>query len=858
MAFETISLGTQPAGTGGDTARTAFEKVNRNFLAADVLAAAMSQAQFEAIRAQNNEEFAASGSVHKGKHYNNGTTYIAINDGLWTVTDAANTLALGKHETPPPAGSSKTNYAVLNLAGVIFNIAAIGTTGNQCNIKFPQAPDGKTTYNKSTGAITNHSTVTAAFNAQTADPTNVEVVTDRVDMWGFEAFLEEVSATNPYVYPNGLIQSQSATMDGIVTSASSRPVTYYAVFDGDTGSKGKGVNFFALNDANKKKVLANPKNNLYYLDDGRLVQWRLRQRTFAGAGNGDWIAIDSTVNTSYGILPTTAAGAQLYRAQGNGDVPYSATSYWCPAGRNGVKVNWGWPNHTDIAIYQASKGSNGSAVNSVNGECYFLVCGTVNRLNRGAYHPSFNPSGTNPWKMTNTTNHGKWYSSNSKSNDATGKQDAFDFTNFVGSFSYIGQTNTSLIGRDDGRLYDVIYADGQGGVCRDMRYSAYGVDAVDFAEADLRVKNGTYRGFEKLPFTKAGFNVASTPLFQSGRTLVYIPNALAFFGVVSIDAKNAYISNGTGRYLIDVHSTNATGDYVYINARYGNLTSLFTSGSPVVLERGIDFSVGGSFLQTDVIGSPENILATPQLANGWQGSWIPVIPNGVEKYRDFPFTRKSLQTTPLSSVSTDNNGSTFATGTPAVDSILNSPSSVTIFPASRIQLLPYQAFAKQTENAVNAEVYGGHAGVGRVYSCSYSATDVGALLGESLLNKILTSATNLPLIDDVSLTKTKIQPTKKLATSLSWGSTEHDAIFLNTPINGSPAFKALNYNVNLNQQAFIQYAYTELKHNGTNWGDDGKVTIVDNQSTKTDLNGNTVLVGTAKLKEPIGWIKNKV
>jgi len=68
----------------------------------------------------------------------------------------------------------------------------------------------------------------------------------------------------------------------------------------------------------------------------------------------------------------------------------------------------------------------------------------------------------------------------------------------------------------------------------------------------------------------------------------------------------------------------------------------------------------------------------------------------------------------------------------------------------------------------------------------------------------------------------------------------------------------VSYLANINQQAVPHYAYTELKHNGTNWGDDGKVAIVDNQSTKTDLNGNTVLVGTAKLKEPIGWIKNKV
>jgi hypothetical protein len=70
------------------------------------------------------------------------------------------------------------------------------------------------------------------------------------------------------------------------------------------------------------------------------------------------------------------------------------------------------------------------------------------------------------------------------------------------------------------------------------------------------------------------------------------------------------------------------------------------------------------------------------------------------------------------------------------------------------------------------------------------------------------------------------------------------------------AAKVLNYNVVENQQGFINYAYTELKHDGTDWGDDGKINIVDNQSTRTDDNGNTVLYGTARIVEPLGWIKN--
>lgn len=841
MAFETINLGTQPAGTGGDTARSAFEKTNRNFLAVDVLSAAMSQAQFEAIRAQNNEEFAASGFVHFGKHWSGQQS---INEGLYPyTTDSAfsNILFMGRNATT--AGLSKTNSPVLNIAGVLFYLQNINTfnTSADNKIKFPQAPDGKNTYNKSTGVITTHATVTAAFNAQAADPTNVEVVTDRVDMWGFEAWLEEVNTTNPYIYPNGLIQSQATTMDGIATSASARPVTYYAVFDGDTGSKGKGLNYFALSDVNKKKVLANPKNNLYYLDDGRLVQWRLRQRTIAGAGNGDWVNINSASASpelkfsnsvkiqAQGFKNTTTTSGPSVTTGG-----FIANGYITTANQLGDLYN---------SIFTVTKYNSPATDFAVNGQCYFLVCGTVNRLNQGAYHPSFNPSGAGRLNASNLVGTGAfWYSTSVINPTSTVECFKVIFANDDSTSAGVC-SGTGLIagyavsGRPDGRFYDAIYADGQGGVCRDMRYSAYSIDSVDFAEADQRVKNGTYRGFEKLIFSRVTATQNSVPNNSTINFASAVPSWVKVGDtVISVSGVRSKIGSMSANSIFTL-----TNNGVMVN-------------EPIVIESELPYSVGGSFLQTDVIGNPANILATPALANGWQGSWIPVIPDGTTK--EFLASRKNISAVGRVSQYTTNNGGSWATGSWNIDGVKNSTSSFE--PANRVTIVTYQAFARQTENAVNAEVYGGHVGVGRVYSGSYSATDTGSLLCESLLNKILTSATNLPLIDDVALTKTKLQATKKLATSLSWGSTEHTSIFLNTPINNSPAFKALNYNVNLNQQAFIQYAYTELKHNGTNWGDDGKVTIVDNQSTKTDLNGNTVLVGTAKLRELIGWIKNKV
>lgn len=871
MAFETISLGTQPAGTGGDTARTAFEKVNRNFIAVDVLAAAMSQAQFEAIRDQNKERYAASGWVSLGNH-ESGKQVNECKPGLYTSLTTPNTLLIGKSGG---VGGSKNDNAALNMAGVLFHLP-VGFS-----VKFSNAPDGKTTYNKSTGVITNHATVAAAFNAQAADPTNVEVVTDRQDMWGFEAWLEEVSTTNPHIYPNGLPQSQATTMDGIATSASARPVTYYAVFDGDTGSKGKGLNFFALTDAQKKKVLANHKNNLYYLNDGRLVQWRLRQRTIAGAGNANWYNVDSNNQiSSWNHLTFAPLANTIARGQGSGNT-VGSTQYY------DALIH---PNNTNpkLGVFTART----PTVISVNSECYFLACGTVNRLNQGAYHSSYNSSGSAAmaW-ITAPAGQVQWFSA-ALAKQATNVVDCFNTFSLGGSKTE--NTQAGAIGsiypqaRPDGHFHDAIYADGQGGVCRDMRYSANGVDAVDFAEADQKVKNGTYRGFEKRVFTKLVNHSATTqtPSFVKGATASFLES----FPSASPIGKRLRISliGGTGEAspynattienLNRVYLVGSNGSVYeffsvsfYISGNYGyygvttdaNLQTLvsdfdakFPSGTTISVYRAEvsenQSSVGGSFLQTDVIGNPANIIATPQLANGWEGSWIPVIPEALVK--DYPFNRENVIGTADRVYTTNNGISWFKDVMSNLDVVFNGAKGWSVT-AANIYLFQYRAFAKQTENAVNAVLTG--LLPYNVFASSDHQTANGSLLGESLIGKVLKNNTGVS-VNNKSLLSCAIDGTGKLTSASNFDGVMHSPLTLGAPANNSPAFKAVSYFANINQQAFIQYAYAELKHNGTNWGDDGKMTIVDNQSTKTDLNGNTVLVGTAKLKEPIGWIKNKV
>ena len=797
--------------------------------------AGQSAASFEAVRQANNERYAASGFVHFGKHAVVSSGITIINEGLWSweSTLNINKLVLGESGSNSE-GNSKTPNSILNLSGVIFDVKHINAIEKtQSFIKFPQAPDGKTTYHKTKGEVKVHVDAAAAFiYANQSD--NIEVVTDRVDMWGFEAYLEEVTTTNPFVYPNGLIQSQATTMNGITTSASNRPVTYYAVFEGDTGSKGKGLDVTKLSYVQLATILGDHKHNLYYLADGRLVQWRLRQRTIAGAGNGDWYRLAQS--SEVGDFWTFSGSHSTIIPQGSND---------SSVGLGNVDISGSFFNTGTIVQHSSllrlttytgvgRVGNVDTSTFCVNGNCFFMVCGTVHRLNQGAYHPSFNPTGACKYLPNN-----HWYST---TQSITSSASCFDPSKaYIVDSGFIATNNS---GRPDGRYYDAVYADGQGGVCRDMRYSAYGVDSVDFAEADQRVKNGAYRGFEKAVFTEVvGFTEA-----YYGST-----NQRFLSGVANPESYNLgstpdiYIVYNTGEVEGPFNKCTVSGSNIILEG-YKHSSSVNKGAGNAMIARYLPCSLGGTFLQTDVIGNPTNILSTPQLANGWQGSWIPVIPDGTSK--DFSYTRKALTTT-VRRTESPNTGVSWASGVPPINGVMNNYTYA--FTANMVVIDQYQAFAKQTENVVNAVVYGGAKGLGGVALVRYFDKPDGCLLQESLLGSV--NKDNTARITASNLLNTSIGRFGSLEPNSAYAMPHSALMSLGiAPANNSSAMKTLNYNVNLNQQAFIQYAYTELKHNGTNWGDDGKVTIVDNQSTKTDLNGNTVLIGTARLREPLGWL----
>ncbi|EGQ9978770.1 hypothetical protein FV769_10695 [Vibrio parahaemolyticus] len=662
-------------------------------------------------------------------------------------------------------------------------------------------------------------------------PVSEEVVINRVDMFGFEYFLEEISKANPFVYPYGCIQSKLTSIEGIATKESNRLITYYSVFDGDTTSKGKGVDFWAATDDQKRALVSNPDHNIYLLDDGRLVQWRVRQRTIAGIGNDKWFNLNPAASPNNVYLQFTSSAtttANFVKPQGKREdsQPYALSHDYTQAygSQSGGNTNKGIfkANHKDLY--------------GVDGQCYFLVCGVVPRLNQGAYHPSYNPMGAAEWLKQGDTL-GQWYLRPEFS-----RSTALCFHECQSPNGSVGKRLTGKIGgtsgRPDGKFYDAIYASGQGGVI-DYRTPAKDMSSKEEASKIFqKVVNGTYRGEETLYGSKVyrigtattGFSVNNYRRFDcasvtdvgltitvgKGRAdntphndlntprlgFIYDAKTGGLWKVTSFIQDEAGVSRiytslasegapaGTYTDLYFIGSPNAP--YVTTGAQGSEIANLYTN-----------IPASGNFFQQDVIGSPANILTIPALANGWIGSWNPKFHTN---YNTIVGTRKNV----LGAVArryTDNLGTAWGSDSPAWDSAKNSFVASSLQPTGRVELWEYTAFAKQTKPSTNKAVLNGSEGVGFVWASADNYPSQGCTLIETLIGKVGKDNQDGNQETRLALTKHFMQPEGTLKKG---DVRKHTPIDLKKPINDSPAVKTLWYQIANNQQCSLNFAWNEL------------------------------------------------
>ncbi|WP_064435406.1 hypothetical protein [Pseudoalteromonas neustonica] len=774
---------------------------------------AMRKVEFEARRAANNEKFAASGFVHFGKHRVNDATLFNVNEGLYTYPTGGNSTLLLGDLSSGATGESKTNSSVLNISGITTYLQA-NNSWAALTVKLPPAEGGTRTYDSATGISVTHATPAIAFASETA--TN-KVVTDRVDMWGILQIEQEINDSYPFVYLNGLPQSVASSINDVPTTANTvQPIEYFAQYAGDTSSRGKGVNWQTATQAQRIAIASDPNNKIRFDDStGHFYQTHDFVLSFAGIGNSDWLTIDAI----------------------SGDLAFSAQSKLVPAlATNATKFSAG----NEVGVFTANN----------NPDCHFLVCGTINRLNRGAYHPSLNPFGTGYLRSTSAPDslgHGALW--NGASLAIASRAEAFDPVAVrIGGASKWGKVG-GLSGRPDGRFYDVIYTSGQGGVCRDMRYSACGLEQESFTEADLKIKSGEYRGHENVSFTKL-LPINDSPTVSSSNIGVRAFNDLAVeLGINVADSYYVYnTTNGELFYNLDRREMlqGSFKSHIYYPETWGNSPSVILI---YILKQA---SVAGEFLHTDVIGPPAKILQCDDLKDGWLGRWLPQLVQP-SKILNAELSLPCIGSSLTQALFTSNQitwANLTATFNPTENTVLVGGGATS---QDNLYMLIYNTKAKITKNSVSSSIYGGVKGIGKVDAITDNLTGY-SLLTYSLAGIIPAQRYWLGLALNISMKKFILSSESKF--SLSGEGALHNELSLHPPISGITGVKALNYSVVENQQGFINYAYTELKHDGTDWGDDGKIHIVDGQSTMLDENGNTVLVGTARCVEPLGWIKN--
>ena len=825
---------------------------------------ALRKGEWEAHRAANDRIFAASGYVYKGKVYT-ASEYEKIAEGLFTDESTPNILREGRKGG---TGDSKTDYPVLHIAGVLTRLEYLSVADNSSCviIKLPEAEDGTRAYDSATGESVTHATPVLAFASETA--TN-KVVTNRVDMRGYELFLREITPEDPSVYRFGLIQSLAPDINGVPTSPNTtRPDSYFAWFDGDNTSRGNDVDWYAATDEERKVIGSDYENNIIFDDEtGKWHQWCVRGRSFAGRGNGDWDTDGNSLKVTTTAPLRFANDLARVVVQGN----KSVTSAFSIAGGDCYANLPAWGSLSGkfyTGVYSPRNSSNNSGAGA-SGECYFLVCGTVNRLNKGAYHPSLNPLGTKYFAADTTgdgniNTHANWYS---VSSIQTTVIDCFTPL-AIGSSGIIGVDARTLAGaigggsgRPDARFYDAIYASGWGGVCRDMRYPASGLTAEDFAEQDLKIKSGEYRGREMLEHTLVTTSDYANNSVAEGFRIYRAQGVIGDLSVNEHRYSGGYIVTSDGdviKYSRVRHFTTVDETYFYTDIPSADAQPSWTGSSHIIMTKTLGVSVAGEYTHTEIIGAPEQILLCDNLKEGWVGSWNPVIPTGDNPWNTFETSRPTNDTT-IDKVQTDNNGASWLSGTHNFSPALSAPSATTSPPLGRVEVWHYNTKAKMTTDVVNTEVFGRAKGVGDVFASSNSGDATGRGLGFSLISKILTSNSGIAKPRSVygshSLLNYNLLYDKLSSARMD---IEHTPLLLPAPNNNGPAFKALNYNVAKNQQGFINYAYTQLTYDATagDWGDDGKIHIADNQTTMPDENGHINLVGMAQCVEPIGWIKN--
>ena len=775
---------------------------------------AMTEAEFMARAAANRDRYAGSGFIEWGKHGNSGTLPLItpVNEGIWMRPSAAvaNTFYLGSAHASA-FGASKTPHPVVNINGFELEIASLDVSGLYSSIKLPPAP-------------------------ATAD------MLERQDLVFLEAWHEPITDKD-FVYPRGNVQ-YGATVDpstGLATvNGSFTGYGTYSLFGSWQNSGdliGKGLVWSTLSEADKKKIVSDPKNNVYLAEDGTWVQVRYRIRVVEGLG-AKWsvLNVDRASNivpyacydTSNRISPQGA----LVKPQVGVDLKNSSTGY------NGAQYYI--PNDSD-AFSAGGIGCWSALTNMISprdtdqdlgykGLCFAVPICLVPRRNQGAYHWPLNTNGAAMWRNSGDTGGVLWFDTNIGGNPSS---TADCFREYTDGFPYKtkGFISTALSGRPDGRFYDAIYESD----ILDLRTSAHKVtDLNRCREREFnRLDACEIRGWEKQFGISAIYDFHGEYVNTSDGYLSASMRAVAEIG--------DYVFNVTDGLWFYVYNAGATNIRPLIGRPPSTVySSTATGGTRDWLLFKPKFSAASkTLLQCDIIGDPSN-YPDEWFTNGFAGTPLLVGENG-ENYidADMDTIKASRKATKhLLTIRSSDKGATWSTTSNTIDLTTN---KFTVGGTSDyVTLVFYETESSPFETADNAE----RLIPGKVFMSGASKVTDGCNLVANLIGKVPTGTA---------------EGDRGVTNLITYTEDENGMLVASVPpihpaiVPSSTSTPVVKVEVSLtreNGKLFLQCLFKEMVHNGSSWGDDSKFDVVDGVSTTTDDNGNTVLIGQKRVELP--------
>ncbi|AUR87158.1 coil containing protein [Vibrio phage 1.097.O._10N.286.49.B3] len=688
-------------------------------------------------------------------------------------------------------------------------------------------------------------------------------ILSRQDYCFLETF-HEVISDKGVVFPLGNVQYGANAYEGIPLQATNTLQGYSAFGEWDSETVGYSAVWANLTAEHQKVFLDDPDNNLYF-DAGanELIQVRYRVRVIEGVGD-NWENVSQGRYTGDGYMAykTGFSYPNLVNPQGQQDI----------TGGLGLSAGGVFDSiHTAQAHTQSPLIDGGYAIRNTsipvghNQLCFALPLCLVQRGNQGAYHPVYNSDGCAKFRSSTLVSQNNWYDNNAY--QPTSKGECFN----RGPSGFPVAIDTGYIGQPTGRsdqyeFYDAIYA----GQVQDLCLNANKQDANRLLEDSIRkAVAGETRGVGKVPFSTVYDDAGSGG--SSSADLLWAMNVNSDYLTMYADFSTKNVVSGDWCILYDatlefalrmrmdvigstgdtIRRTNMTGtqglDWEVLFGTFDITEATNGTGNEVyyILEKELTPEYD-SLPWVDIIGSPENILAT--FPNGVIGQWIPQLPDGTsQKYS----LNKKLASGNLVRIKKDSLDDTWDYLVVTFNESMNT--TVVTSASDSIVLLHYETLSDFTEPDFNGVVYGD---LGDVFAAQDYRVDVGSRLNSSLLNTVIVG--DVRRFRTVSLLGSALESQAghvhkgKLIMSAAYAPEHAPLEHLEPPVDGNTAFKSL-YGLTVKDGLIYPiYWGRQLVYTIDNWGDDNTVPVNHSDYTMTDLNGVTVKAFCHIGKNPIG------